>query len=75
VIDWKQLTRDIAFKFRSSDRKIWVGMISAMSNDGMSVDESTLRGWAYGRSSPRADCAVWMYLKAKELGIQVRERA
>lgn len=42
--------------------------------EGVHVPIESARSWANGRAMPKADAAIWLYLKADEINVERHAR-
>ncbi len=77
LIDWVRLTTDVAgalYERKRITRGIWQNLSAHADFSGVRVPPDSARQWARGRTKPKGDAALWLYLKAEELSVSSASR-
>lgn len=74
-VDWPRFVHTLAMAMQGRRHGRWRALGKALAFAGLDVDDSTIRGWSNGRSTPRGDVAVWLVQNAQDRGMTVPMRA
>lgn len=77
LIDWSRLVLDVALALYSRKRiarGYWRNMAAHAELEGVHVPIESARSWANGHAMPKADAAIWLYLKADEINVERHAR-